>query len=431
MADDRLLDEFAGRVLETGMAPAVAVALTDRERTLATRTYGAASSESLWAIGSIGKSVTAVLALQLAEEGAIDLHAPVTDYVEWLAVPGDFAPISLHHLLTHTSGLIANSDRAPASTYDVIALTETAPGFAPGEHLHYSNVGYRAVGVVLETVTGRSYGELVQQRVLDRLGMRASVPVMVHETRRRLPGGHVPPFDDRPWRREHGLAPGPWVESAEADGCLCCSLEDLAAYLRALWTGDDLLPAASASLMRTAHAESDDGEDRYGYGLDIHADGFGHGGDMLGYVAHMRVDDEAGLGVVAFANGFGGAWTLGEGALAIAAGAEPPAPDLAPGEPLSDDGSCPAAWSACLGRFRAHNPWLPTFAVAANEENLVMGTDWLDGSERLPLAPVGTHAFRVGAPAWSPERLVFDTIVGDRAQRAVYSGTPYYRAFTA
>ena len=106
MMDERLLDEFANRVLKTGAAPALAVALTDRDRTLTSRTYGAAA-ESLWAIGSIGKSVTAVLALQLAEEGVIDLRAPVTDYVEWLGVPGGFAPITLHHLLTHTSGLIA------------------------------------------------------------------------------------------------------------------------------------------------------------------------------------------------------------------------------------------------------------------------------------------------------------------------------------
>ena len=264
MVDERRLDDFAGRVLATGMAPALAVALTDRERTLVTRTYGAASPDALWAIGSIGKSVTAVLALQLADEGVLDLHAPVTDYVDWLAFP---APITLHHLLTHTSGLIADSDRAPASTWDVIALTGIAPGFAPGEHFHYSNVGYRAVGVVLEAVAGAPYEELVQRRVLDPLGMRASVPVMRHDTRRRLPGGHVPLYDDRPWEPAHGLVPAPWVESAEADGCLCCTPDDLAAYLRALWTGDRLLPEGSLTRMRTAHAPD------YGYGVEVEPGG--------------------------------------------------------------------------------------------------------------------------------------------------------------
>jgi D-alanyl-D-alanine carboxypeptidase len=178
VVDERLLDAYGARVLATGMAPAVAVALTDPDRTVVARTYGAAPAGSLWAIGSIGKSVTAVLALQLADEGVLDLHAPVTEYAGWLDY---LSPITLHHLLTHTAGLIASSDRAPASTYDVIALADTER-IAPGEHFHYSDVGYRAVGVVLESVTGRSYGELVQRRVLDRLGMRDSLPVMRHES---------------------------------------------------------------------------------------------------------------------------------------------------------------------------------------------------------------------------------------------------------
>ena len=428
---ERVLDEFANRLLETRIAPAFAVAVTDRDRTLTSKTYGAASPESLWAIGSIGKSVTAVLALQLAEEGVIDLHAPVTDYVAWMTVSGGFGPITLHHLLTHTSGVIANSDRAPASTFDVIALGEMAPGFAPGEHFYYSNVGYRAVGVVLETVTGRTYAELVQQRVLDRLGMRASVPVMVHETRRRLPGGHVPFYDDRPWERAHGLVPGPWVESAEADGCLCCSPEDLARYLRALWAGGELLSDSSRAQMRTVHAQTPGGEEQYGYGVELDRGGFGHGGDMLGYVAHMWADKEAGLGVVAFANGIGGARALGEAALEIAQGRTPPRPDFPPDPELRDDGSCPPAWMPYAGRYRAHNPWLPTFSIAARAGTLVLGTDWLDGSEQLPLAAIDEHVFRVGGPEWSPERLRFDTIIGERAQRAIYSGTPYYRAFTA
>ena len=275
MLDLELIDAYAQRVLATGMAPAVSLAITDRERTLAARTYGAAASDALWPVGSIGKSFTAVLAMQLVEEDALDLHAPVSDYVPWLSVGGGTAPITLHHLLTHTAGVIASSDRAPASNYDVIALADIETGFAPGEHRHYSNVGFRAVGVLLEAVTGQRYGELIQRRVLDRLGMRDSVPVMLHETRRRLPGGHVLYYDDRPWQRAHGLAPGPWVESAEADGCLCCSAEDLAGYLRALWSGDELLSAPSLAAMKTAFAPHE-GE-AYGYGLEIDRDGFGTG----------------------------------------------------------------------------------------------------------------------------------------------------------
>lgn len=105
---------------------------------------------------------------------------------------------------------------------------------------------------------------------------------------------------------------------------MCCSAEDLATYLRALWTESELLSASSFAAMKTAHPPHEDESEPYGYGLEIHDNGFGHGGDMLGYVSHMRADSAPGLGVVAFANGFGGAWLLGEGVLAIAMGREPP-----------------------------------------------------------------------------------------------------------
>ena len=421
------LDAFAGRVLELGTAPALAVAITHAESTIVRRTYGSAQPDALWPIASIGKSFTAVVALQLVEEGALDLDAPLAQYVPWLDIGSDAAPITLHHLLTHTAGVIESSDIAPASTYDVLALARNELGFAPGEHRWYSNIGYRAVGVVLEAVSGVAYGELLQRRVLDRLGLRETVPVMRHDTRRRLAGGHAPFYDDRPWRREHGLVPAPWVESAEADGCLCCSAEDLAAYLRSLWRGEKLLSAPSLAAMKTPHPPPD--EDPYGYGLQIAPGRFGHGGDMLGYVAYMWADPAAEVGVVAFANGFRGARWLGEGALAIATGREPPEPVLSAAEALADDGTCPERWRPYPGRYRSHDPWLPTFLIASAGGGLVMGTDWLNGSERLPLVPLGDDGFRVGDIPWSPERLRFDTVIGGRAQRAIFSGTPYYRAF--
>ena len=426
---DQQLDAYGARVLEAGICPAVAVAVTDRERTLVARTYGAASPDALWPIASIGKSCAAVIALQLVEEGALDLHAPVSDHVPWLTIGDPSAPVTLHDLLTHTAGVVETSNLAPASTYDVIALAGLETGSAPGEHRRYSDVGYRAVGVVLEAVTGRSYGDLLQTRVLDRLGLRDAAPVMVHDTRRRLAGGHVPFYDDRPWRPEHGLAPAPWVESAEADGCLCFGLEDLATYLRALWAGSDLLSPSSLELMKTAQPPHDDVW-ACGYGLDIHPDGFGHAGDMLGYVSFMRADDAVAVGVVAFANGLAGARAMAEGARAIAAGRPPRSPVLEIEQPLVDDGTCPAPWAPYLGRYRAHNPWLPTFLIAAREGALILGSEWMDGSARRPLTAIGDGLFRVDDEPWSPERLRFDTVMAGRAQRALLSGQPYYRAFT-
>ena len=140
----------------------MAVAVTDGERTLASRSYGVPDG-TMFQFGSIGKSFTAIVALQLAERGLLDLHAPVTDVLPWFAVGGTTAPITLHHLLTHSSGLIQGAEIATGSNYDVVALADTEVGFAPGEHFWYSNVGYRVIGWMLERVSGHGYPRLVSR----------------------------------------------------------------------------------------------------------------------------------------------------------------------------------------------------------------------------------------------------------------------------
>lgn len=424
------LDAYAETVLATGAASSMAVAVTDRERTLASRSYGVAGG-TMFQFGSIGKSFTAILALQLAERGLLDLQAPVTDVLPWFAVRGITTPITLHHLLTHTSGLIQGAEVATGSNYDVVALADTEVGFAPGEHFWYSNVGYRVIGWVLERVSGQGYPQLVSDRILKPLGMAESQPWIVQEMRPRLAQATVPAFDDRPWRPEHGLVPATWIDSAEADGCICSSAGDLVIYLRALMRRDPrLLSEQSWSAMFARHIEDDqDGHgEHYGYGIGIDADEFGHGGGMIGTYSMMRAVD-SGVGIVAMVCGYMGAVALAKAGLALVAGGEPEPFALELSEPLEDDGSCPDQWRPFLGHYRSHNAWLTNFRVAAREGRLWWGCDHLS-DERAPMTPLAGGDFRVGEREWSPERLRFDTIIDGVAQRALLSGAPYTRTFT-
>jgi CubicO group peptidase (beta-lactamase class C family) len=424
------LDAYAETVLATGAASSMAVAVTDRERTLASRSYGVAGG-TMFQFGSIGKSFTAILALQLAERGLLDLQAPVTDVLPWFAVRGITTPITLHHLLTHTSGLIQGAEVATGSNYDVVALADTEVGFAPGEHFWYSNVGYRVIGWVLERVSGQGYPQLVSDRILKPLGMAESQPWIVQEMRPRLAQATVPAFDDRPWRPEHGLVPATWIDSAEADGCICSSAGDLVIYLRALMRRDPrLLSEQSWSAMFARHIEDDqDGHgEHYGYGIGIDADEFGHGGGMIGTYSMMRAVD-SGVGIVAMVCGYMGAVALAKAGLALVAGGEPEPFALELSEPLEDDGSCPDQWRPLLGHYRSHNAWLTNFRVAAREGRLWWGCDHLS-DERAPMTPLAGGDFRVGEREWSPERLRFDTIIDGVAQRALLSGAPYTRTFT-
>jgi CubicO group peptidase (beta-lactamase class C family) len=423
------LDAYARTVLATGAAVSLTVAVTDRERTLAACTHGVPDG-TMFAFGSIGKSFTAIVALQLAEQGRLDLHAPVTDVLPWFAVQGSAVPITPHHLLTHSSGLIEGAEIATGSNYDVVALADTAVGFAPGQHMWYSNVGYRVLGWMLEKVSGQGYPQLVRERILKPLGMAESEPWIVQEMRPRLAQAYVPFYDDRPWRPEHGLVPATWIESAEADGCICSSNRDLAIYLRALMNRDHRLLSAEswdAMFMRHVADDQDGSGEHYGYGLSIGADDFGHGGGMIGTYS-MMLATGAGMGVVAMVCGHMGAVALSKAALALAAGGQPESCALELDDPLVDDGSCPERWRPLVGHYRSHNAWSTNFRVAAREGRLLLVTDHIS-NERLPLTPLDDDSFRVGERDWSPERLRFDTFIDGLAQRALLSGGPYTRTF--
>jgi CubicO group peptidase (beta-lactamase class C family) len=427
---DEEIDRFAGRILELRLSPATAVAVIDNDTTLYQRTYGGVDPGGLWQIGSIGKSFTAVVTLQLVEEGLLDLHAPVTEYLPWFSVKSPYEPIALHHLLTHTGGLIVGSEIAPASTYDVIALSESEPGCAPGEHYWYSNVGYRTVGVVLEQVTGRRYADLVQERVFDRLGMRDSTAAIVHETRKRLVPGYSPFYDDRPWHPEHGLVPATWAESAEADGCICCTTADLATYLRAFMRGGEgILSPESFRMMTTPHAADEQEGGHYGYGLVVEEAALGHTGSMLGYHAAMWADLAMGIGAVTMVNGPVGAKALCDAAIALAKDQQPDELRFTPGKPMTDDGSAPPELAGLVGHYRSYNPWYSNFRVIGRDGSLWLGVEETE-VEYHPLTALRDGSFHVGEAPWMPERVRFDTPIDGKAQRAIYSGNPYYRTFT-
>ena len=92
-------------------------------------------SETLFELGSIGKTFTAILATEL-----LDLQAPLTAYLPWFEVRSAHDPIRIEHLLTHSAGLIRGADMTADSRFDVWALRDTETGFAPGERFYYSNV---------------------------------------------------------------------------------------------------------------------------------------------------------------------------------------------------------------------------------------------------------------------------------------------------
>jgi D-alanyl-D-alanine carboxypeptidase len=319
------LDQFVEQEMVASNIPGMAVAVTDRERLLRVSTYGyadvAAQSpvmpETLFEIGSISKSFTCIAVLQLWEEGRLDLHEPVARYLPWFEVRSEYDPISLHHLMSHTAGIINGAVFLGDPRYEVWKLRETEATAPPGTYYHYSNAGYKVLGVVVEETLGQPFEDIIRSRILDPLGMTATDPIITHETRKRLAVGYEAFYSDRPSTPGRPFATATWLEYVAADGSIASTAADMAAYIRMLMSRGEgphgrIVSEKSFDLMTQQVIEAkEEGRDTfYGYGLEVlERDGrtyIGHGGGMVGFYSHMLIDMTDGLGVIVLMNGPGG-----------------------------------------------------------------------------------------------------------------------------
>lgn len=355
------IGDAAEHVLPQTHAAGLALSVTDGEETLGVVVRGfadvAAQSpvkpETRFEIGSISKQFAAIVVLQEVEAGHLDLYVSVNDLVPWLRIAEPFGPITLHHLLTHTSGLPIGTEEGVTAPGALAIARTLEPTFRPGERFHYSNDGYKAVGAILEHVTGSRIDELLQERILGPLGMSQSEAAITNETRLNLAVGYEPVFDERPPHLNHPLAPARSLISNSADGSIVSTAIDMAAYARVLLGGGAtladghevrLLSPEMFALLTTAHTPTDDPAYAYGYGVDVaERDGrrrIAHSGGMVGYTALLEVDLDASLACTVLLNGGGPKQPLVDVALdavrasiagaPVAAIPHPPAPTAIP-----------------------------------------------------------------------------------------------------
>jgi D-alanyl-D-alanine carboxypeptidase len=312
------LSEVIERHLPTFNTPGVAIGITHRDRTLHADVFGLANQEAgqpvtpktLFQIGSISKSFTSIALLQLQEQGLLDINDPVTKYLSWFKVQSKYKPITLRHLMSHTAGIICGSDDTPVAFTESWNLRDTRATAAPGEMFHYSNTGYKTLGLVLETVLEQDISTILRERVLAPLGMSASLPDIRNENRHLQATGYAPYFDDRPLPPGGKLAPATWFESNTADGAICSNTADMCRYLQMLLQrGRGLLMPESFELLIEPLIATDDGThgEHYGLGLfTMQLDGhhvIGHSGGMVGFTADILADLDSELGVIVLANG--------------------------------------------------------------------------------------------------------------------------------
>ncbi len=325
------IDQFHGSVL---VAEKGAVILK-KGYGLANREFGIPNTpDAKFRLGSITKQFTAVLVLQLAEQGKLKLDGKISDYLpEYPKKAGE--RVTIHQLLNHTSGIPSYTGfpemftRHARNPFTPLELTkmfwDKELEFEPGSRMSYNNSGYHLLGVLIEKVTGQTYEKILQDRILTPLGMR-DTGYDHHDT--ILPkraSGYRPVLD--------GYLNALYLDMSipYSAGALYSTVEDLYAWDQALYT-DKLLTPASKERMFTP------GQSNYGYGwfidqaaipgLDRKPPRIAHGGGIFGFSTLLtRLPAERHL-IVLLSNtpGRSRLAAVNDGVMALLYGQKPPAP---------------------------------------------------------------------------------------------------------
>jgi D-alanyl-D-alanine carboxypeptidase len=314
------LDAFTADYMRAMNAPGMTQALTDTTTTLRIAGYGFANvdqkvpvtPEYLFQIGSITKSFTALIVLQLQDEGKVELHRPVLEYLPWLPINMPYGPITTHHLLTHSSGLpdasaIFQSD--PAARH--------VQGFAPGAHFHYCNLGFGILGQIIEKLDGRPWYQCLQARILTPLSMTQTAPVITINSSARSATGYQPFFDDQVYPRQGRLVPRPPEVFVSSAGSIAAPAGDMARYLRVLLNGGQgpngrIVSTDGFRLMTTPYIQATEFSPTafYGYGIAVDVlDGhkiLRHTGGMNCFASSIHVDLDGGVAAFASINAMQG-----------------------------------------------------------------------------------------------------------------------------
>jgi CubicO group peptidase (beta-lactamase class C family) len=253
--------------------------------------------ETTFRIGSITKQFTAMAILQLQEAGKLDVDDPITRYLPDYPIPArDGVAITVHHLLSHTSGIpefftVYSPDdpgswpRTPREIVYKIAANHPLD-FTPGTTFSYSNTGYLVLGLIVEEASGERYETYLREQVFAPLGMDATGFEAAGDARPDPAVGYNTGFGVRDDSARTPMA------IPYAAGGMFSTVGDLYRWDRALYT-EQLVGRSSVELMFTPVLED------YAYGWIV-ADFMGHrvtahGGSIDGFLATIVrfVDDDA------------------------------------------------------------------------------------------------------------------------------------------
>jgi CubicO group peptidase (beta-lactamase class C family) len=236
------IDTFVEDSMRESSIPGVALTIVQDGQLVHSAGYGKTSDngqevtpQTPFVIGSTTKSITALAVMQLVEAGLVVLNDPVQRYIPafTLADAEEAARISVRHLLTMSSGIPANAGgEAFRSTVNmspeaaVGALGNARLAFEPGSEFEYVNANYVILGLLIQTVSGQTYGDYLQQHIFEPLEMHHSYTAPAAARLDGFADGH------RYWFGRPIAYETPYLEAMVPAGYVISTSEDLSNYLQ-------------------------------------------------------------------------------------------------------------------------------------------------------------------------------------------------------
>jgi len=260
--------------------------------------------ETRFHIASVTKMFIAMAALTLVEEGRVLLDERPATYLP--ALSSLDARVTLHHLLSHTSGVADVYDDVPNAAFEALKaknegrdlltyLASQPQVFEPGDRWSYSSTGYLLVGYVLEQVTGTTFETLLRDRVLAPLAMTNTGVDRLRRINRGRAYGHT--FADGHFVNADNDALSPFDDGP---GELYSTIGDLKLWCDALLSNPPV-SASTLELMFTAHARID-ADRSYGYGWFLEPPSRTHGGHTPGFFSRITQLPEQHLSLILLMN---------------------------------------------------------------------------------------------------------------------------------
>jgi D-alanyl-D-alanine carboxypeptidase len=321
------VDAVVQKAMETRQLPGASIAVVKDGAVVLAKGYGfsdveksvKATEQTVYQLASVTKPFTAMATLLLVEDGRLSLDGKITEILPGL--PAAWAPVTVRHLLSHTSGIKSYTDvfgekKVPDSQVftsgEILALVKDAPlQFTPGQRYTYCNTGYYLLGMIVEKASGKPYATFLADRIFKPLGMTSTSLDDYADAR---------PVRARGYGMTNGkITPAEHTHPTQpfSAGALVSNVVDLAKWDAAL-AARKLLKPASYDAMWTPMRLNDGKPSTYALGWAV--DPYrtrprqSHGGGISGFSTYVARFPDDKVTVIALVNqGGGGAGALVNG----------------------------------------------------------------------------------------------------------------------